>query len=41
MRKRRLTYRQRRARTQDRQGIALMIFSVFAYAGYLYTQVGL
>ena len=36
-----MTYRQRRKRTQDRQGLAVIALSLLAYVGYLYTQVGL
>lgn len=38
---RRLTVRQRRKRTQDRQGYALIALSLAMYAGYIYTQVAL
>lgn len=38
--KKRLTYRQRRARTQERQGLFLIFTSLAAYTFYIYTQVG-
>lgn len=36
-----MTVRQRRKRTQDRQGIALIAFSIALYAGWVYSQVTL
>ncbi len=39
--KKRLTYRQRRTRQQDRQGLLLICVSLAAYTFYVYTQVGM
>ncbi len=39
--RKRLTYRQRQKRTQDRQGYAVVVSSLIGYFGYLMTEVGL
>ena len=38
--KKQLTYRQRRARREDRQGLFLIFSALAAYTFYIYTQVG-